>query len=54
MQTCKWTVQVGQATSFIRIPDPLDVKPVKSRVHVSSRTEKNYPIKKIRNQQHLE
>lgn len=31
MQTCKWTVQVGQATSFIRVPDPLNVKPVNSR-----------------------
>lgn len=28
METCKWTVQVGQATSLICIPDPSDFKPV--------------------------
>ena len=26
-QTCKWTVQVGQATSLIRLPDPSDFDP---------------------------
>lgn len=28
MRTCKWTVQVGQATSLIRFPEPLEVVPV--------------------------
>lgn len=28
MRTCKWTVQVGQATSLICFPEPLEVVPV--------------------------
>ena len=40
LQTCRWTVQVGHATSFIRLPDPSDLEPKKEKrsILVASKT----------------
>lgn len=35
-QTCKWTVQIGQATSLIRLPDPSVLEPVKTNHSIST------------------
>lgn len=54
LQTCKWTVQVGQATSLIRLPDPSDLDPAKANnqlaLHIANETqvETTHPSKTLK------